>query len=120
LYQNTLLQPVFHAHGQFAGAMLYGNQADAIRRVYNNLILYFANPDDSYRTHPDYPVFSGRGLAGDIVTDGNLYWHIGKQDQVPEGYLDAVRNDPMSLASKEAGKAPDGWAAHSLVADPRL
>ena len=52
----------------------------------------------------------------DIQCDGNLHWCVDSDIPVPTGYLDRVRNNPISLENKKA--YPPGWASESLVSDP--
>ncbi len=111
-YQNTCLVGSL----DYLGSMWNAGPGSKAR-LYNNLVLY----------REGYPGrFQGMVKAGnynaskghDIVMDGNLSWALKPGAIAPPDFLDALRK---SEASQEAKKVyPEGWAMHSLAADPRL
>ena len=115
-YQNTILQPVFGPHGQFAGGMLDAHP-EVARRVFNNLYIYYPSPQ--LDTEFDgYPTLGDVADNPELEADGNLHWHIEKGAEATAGVLASVRNHRQSLANQAGGAT--GWATRSLVADPML
>ena len=55
-------------------------------------------------------------IENDVHVDANLHWCIDPLVEVPDGFLDKVRNSKFSEANKE--QYPQGWASRSIVADP--
>jgi len=112
-YHNTILQSV--PHPRWWGGGLMGASANAARRVFNNIIVYYQSHYFD-RTWEGYPKFALNAKEGDLQTDGNLHWHAEAGTNVPPDFLENVRTHPLSATNKAA--YPPGWAANSLVADP--
>jgi hypothetical protein len=111
-YQNTTIYASKHPIGGYAGHSIYHFHPDAERRVYNNLFLM---------THDgDYPLPFGdrQRPAADLVFDYNLHWNIRTGIGPSVDLQRIAREHPLSIANRN--HCPDGWAAHSQFAPPRL
>lgn len=117
IYQNTCLVPVASAFGAFAGGMTNGLRADTVRQALNNIYLYY--PTKYFdRTELGYPGFRLFEKDANAQFDGNIHWHLFKGDDAPKGLIESVRNHPLAELNKK--RYPDGWAANSFIADPKL
>lgn len=106
-YQNTFVSPALG--GGFAHRTLHSTSDRTVRRSFNNLFIYLNG----------YPSMDFRSLATrDIQIDGNLHWCPSPDAQAPADFLERVRQSDASLANKK--NYPDGWEAHSIVADPKF
>ena len=54
----------------------------------------------------------------DIQIDGNVHWCPAPGAQLPKEFLEKTRASKSSEANKK--NYPDGWEAHSFVADPKF
>lgn len=106
-YQNTFVSPALS--GSFAHRTWVSTTDRTTRRVFNNLCIYLKN-------YPDLQVTSAP--AHDLALDGNLHWCFEPKAKLPEGFLEKVRACPASEKNKK--NYPPGWAAHDVVADPKL
>lgn len=106
-YQNTFVSNAYS--GAFVHRTWANTTEKTSRRVFNNLCVYLKNyPDLQVTIAPEH----------DIQLDGNLHWCPAAGAKVPDGFLDKVRQCKSSLFNKK--NYPPGWAAHDVVADPRL
>lgn len=105
-YQNTFT--LLGGNQRYAGLTLYRTSPVSQRRVFNNIFLY----------RDDYGTFVADDRKDDIQTDGNLYWCPVPGATAPADYLEKMRTSANSIANQK--NLPDGWEAHSLVADPKL
>lgn len=112
-YQNTFIAPA--THYSYAHMTWQHATETAKRRSFNNLCVYLNRwPSTSL-------VFERAGLAehtGDIILDGNLHWCADPAAEVPTDLLDTARSCPASQRMRE--QYPAGWAARSIMADPRF
>jgi hypothetical protein len=106
-YQNTLISPA--SPDAFAHRLLTATAQETTRRVFNNVFVYL----NRYGWLRQY-----KGVGNDVLADGNLHWCVDPSVDLPDGFLDKVRNSKFSQANKE--QYPPGWASKSIVADPRL
>lgn len=106
-YQNTFISPALS--GAFAHRTLVNTSLRTTRRSFNNVFVYLN-------------AYPAGGLANlplhDIQTDGNLHWSPAANAKLPKNFLEGARDCKASVHNK--AKYPDGWEAHSLVADPRF
>jgi hypothetical protein len=112
-YHNTTITPVGHMFGAYTSGMPFATHPDAERRVFNNLCVYYGGAKQ-------YPIaFGYKRASGNVVLDGNLHWHSDPSVKLPSAtYFDTSRKHPLSEENKS--RYPDGWDAHSLVADPQF
>ena len=111
-YHNTVLFKPRHTINSYAAGMIYGFDEQTPRRVFNNLYLYH---------HPTwYPVPFGsyKRERADLVFDGNLHWNVATGQPPKKDILKMAREHHLSEQNKE--QYPPGWAAHSVVADPKV
>ncbi|MGD9496879.1 MAG: DUF1565 domain-containing protein [Armatimonadota bacterium] len=112
-YQNTLIAPATYysyAHRMWA----YATES-AKRRCFNNICVYLNRWPDTRLA------FERGGLAahtGDIILDGNLHWCANPEAEVPTDMLDTART--CAASERMRAQYPDGWAARSVMADPRF
>ena len=106
-YQNTFISPA--SPDAFAHRLLTATAPETKRRVFNNVCVYL----NRYGWLRQY-----KGVGNDVQADGNLHWCLDTSVEVPDGFLDKVRNSKFSEANKQ--QYPPGWSSRSFVADPRL
>lgn len=112
-YHNTFVSPATvykYVHATY----LYTTE-ETKRRVLNNLCVYLG------RWPHTRVVFERAGLAKrkhDIQIDGNLHWCPDPNAEVPTDLLEVARTCEASQFNRE--KYPPGWAASSMMADPKL
>lgn len=113
IYQNTALVPSSHVFGSYTANFPFGTHPDMERRVFNNLCVYYGGAKS-------YPIaFGYKTEVGNIVLDGNLHWHADPSVKLPPAtYFDTSRKHVLSELNKKF--YPDGWDAHSIVADPKF
>lgn len=111
-YHNTTLTPVAHSLSSYTSGMPFGFHPDAERRVFNNLCAYTGGAKQ-------YPLaFGVKYEKANLAIDGNLLWHSDPSVPIPVDYFKTSRTHPLSEANKS--RYPDGWDAHSLLADPKF
>lgn len=114
MYHNTTLTQVGHVISSYTAGMTFHFHPNAERRVFNNVHVYVGGLDR-------YPIAWGyKRDTGNIAVDANLHWHTSPKVKLPDA--DAYFKTSREHALSEANKAhyPDGWDAHSLVADPKF
>jgi len=112
LYHNTVLFEPRHSINSYCAAFIYGQDKDTPRRVFDNLILYH-HP----RMYP-MPFGSYKRDRLDLIFDGNLHWNITTNAPPKRDILKMAREHKLSEANKK--HYPPGWAANSIVADPKV
>jgi len=114
-YHNTSLVPMSHSTGAYNAGMSSHFHPDAERRVFNNLCVFTGGGKR-------YPLPMGfKRPAANLVLDGNLHWHADPEVPLPvnlDAYFKSSREHPLSEANRSI--YPEGWDAHSLVADPKF
>lgn len=107
IYQNTLIIPTVRFG--FAGRAFSHLSATAPRRVFNNIFVYLGD-------YPAYRIGNAPDGVADAVIDHNLHWSVTQGNEAPADYLENLNTHELSAANQE--HHPDGWGAHSIIADP--
>jgi len=108
-YHNTCLIRGIN----YLGAM-WNTGGKSKGRVFNNMALYRGGY--SLREHG---LWNRKNYGPwDLQLDGNLHYSIKARDKVPPNYLERIRTCEWSKGNQE--RYPDGFAAQSIVADPKL
>ena len=112
-YQNTFLTP---ATGySYVHSTLYNTSEGTKRRIFNNLCVYL-------NRWPVTSVVFKHARMGtsphDIQIDGNLHWCANPEAKVPTDLLETARTCEASERTKK--DYPPGWAASSVMADPKF
>ncbi len=107
-YQNTFISPAYA--GGFAMRTLTSTSQRTKRRSLNNVFVYL----DRYGGLPPY----NQTPVPDIKCDGNLHWCADPDVKLPERYLEKARECLASQENKSGDQT--GWAANSIVGDPKF
>ncbi len=106
-YQNTFISPA--SPDAFAHRLLTATSPETQRRVFNNIFIYL----NRYGWLRKY-----KNVENDVQIDGNLHWCADSSVELPDGFLEKVKESEFSAAN--LANYPAGWCATDNVADPRL